>query len=100
MGRMDLNQPALTDLHQSLMEIRALPLVLKENQTLVLMEVLPLEEDLVEDLEDVPRKTQFAVTDQPQCLMETRALPLVLMDLSQSVLQMIVKLILSFIKFN
>ena len=53
--RMVLLQPVLMDLIQSLMETRALlHALMVENLTLVLMVVLPQEEDLVEDpLEDV-----------------------------------------------
>ena len=53
--RMVLLQPALMDLIQFLMEIRALlHALMVENLKLVLMVVLPQEEDLVEDpLEDV-----------------------------------------------
>merc|ERR1719367_1928306 len=57
-----------------------LHVLMEENPTPALMEVHLLEEDLVEDLEDVQRKTEFVVMDPLQCLMEIRALLLVRME--------------------
>ena len=76
-----------------------LPVLMEVNPTLVLMEVLLQKEDLVvEDPEDVLRKTKYVVMDPPQPLMETRALPHVLMEASQSGQQMIVDMVLLFAK--